>query len=159
MRFMADHGIAPERLLVSHVPSQEYFQTYGRMDIALDPFPYCGGTTTCDALWMGVPVVTLCGRIAAGRAGASILSNAGLAELIAHSPDEYERIVADLAGDLPRLRELRLTLRRRMQSSPLMDTAGYARSVEDAYREMWRQWCQGQTGSAIHGNDDDSTKL
>jgi predicted O-linked N-acetylglucosamine transferase (SPINDLY family) len=146
MRYLTDRGITPDRVeLVGRVSPEDYFQTYCRMDVALDPFPYCGGTTTCDALWMGVPVVTLSGRTAVGRSGVSILSNAGLPELIARTPEEYERIVAELAGDLPRLRELRSTLRQWMQQSPLMDAAGFARGVETAYRDMWRQWCQVQT--------------
>ena len=143
IRFMQERGIDPARLLISQVSPAEYFQAYGRMDLALDPFPYPGGSTTCDALWMGVPVVTLSGRIAAGRAGVSILSNAGLPELIAHTPEEYVEIAANLAGDLPRLGEMRLTMRRRMRSSPLMDAAGFARGVESAYRQMWRKWCTG----------------
>jgi predicted O-linked N-acetylglucosamine transferase (SPINDLY family) len=93
---------------------------------------------------MGVPVITLAGQSHVSRVGVSILSNAGLPELIAHSPDEYVAIATALAGDLPRLRELRSTLRQRMQSSPLMDAAGFARGIESAYREMWRKWCQRQ---------------
>jgi predicted O-linked N-acetylglucosamine transferase (SPINDLY family) len=91
---------------------------------------------------MGVPVVTLAGRTAVGRSGVSILSNAGVPELVARTPDEYVCLAADLAGNLPRLRELRATLRERMQSSRLMDATGFARAVESAYRDLWRKWCE-----------------
>jgi predicted O-linked N-acetylglucosamine transferase (SPINDLY family) len=142
IQFMADRGIAPRRLeFVGRVRPEEYFAMYHRIDIALDPLPCAGGTTTCDALWMGVPVVTLAGRTPLARAGVSILSNAGAAELIAGTPEEYARIAADLARDLPRLAFLRSTLRQRMQSSPLMDADRFAQSVEAAYRTMWRRWC------------------
>ena len=111
--------------------------------MALDPFPYGGGTTTCDALWMGVPVVSLAGQTAVGRGGLSILSNLGLTDLVAHDVRQYVRIAADLANDLPRLGQLRATLRERMQSSPLMDAPRFARGVEAAYRTMWRRWVEG----------------
>jgi len=137
-------GIDPQRLhFVSRVPLSEYQELYGQIDIALDPFPYGGRTTTCDALWMGVPVVSLAGKTAVGRGGLSILSNIGLPELVANSEEEYVRIALELANDLPRLDHLRLTLRRRMEASPLMDAPRYARNIEAAYRAMWRRWCAG----------------
>ena len=142
-----DAGIDAERLeFVPHVPMPEYFRRYQQIDIALDPTPYCGGTTTCDALWMGVPLVTLPGQTAVSRGGASILSTLGLPELIAQSRDDYIRIAADLAHDLPRLSSLRATLRPSMQSSPLMDAPAFARDVEAAYRRMRQTWCEGQHG-------------
>jgi len=121
--------------------TEDYFTLYRRIDVALDTFPYGGGTTTCDALWMGVPVVTLVGQTAVGRGGLSILSNVGVPELAARSQDEYVRIATELAGDLPRLAHLRATLRQRMAQSPLMDAPRFARHVEAAYRQIWRQWC------------------
>ncbi len=137
-------GIDPRRLkFTDKVPLQEYFAQHGQIDIGLDPFPFAGGTTTCDALWMGVPVVTLAGQTAVGRGGASILTNIGLPELIATTPQQYLQIAESVAGDLPRLAELRRTLRPRMQASPLMDAPRFARNVEAAYRQMWRNWCQG----------------
>jgi predicted O-linked N-acetylglucosamine transferase (SPINDLY family) len=146
---MQDHCIAPERVaFVGRVALSKYFRTYNHVDIALDTFPYAGGTTTCDALWMGVPVVTLAGRTAIGRAGVSILSNAGLPELIAQSPEEYIRIATDLASDLPRLAALRSTLRQRLLTSPLMDAKGFARDIEAAYRSMWRTWCQQESNDS-----------
>jgi predicted O-linked N-acetylglucosamine transferase (SPINDLY family) len=91
---------------------------------------------------MGVPLVSLCGHTAVARAGFSLLSNLGLPELIARTPEDYVRIAAELAGDLPRLADLRATLRARMQASPLMDAPAFARDIEAAYRTMWRTWCE-----------------
>ena len=139
----AGKGISTDRLeFPPHQRWPEYVRTYGRIDIALDPFPWCGGITTCDASWMGVPVVSLVGRTAVGRGGASILANIGLPELIAHTPEQYVKIAVGLANDLPRLAELRRTMRPRMQASPLMDAPRFARNIEAAYRQMWRIWCQ-----------------
>jgi predicted O-linked N-acetylglucosamine transferase (SPINDLY family) len=136
-------GVSPERVtFIESVPLAEYYRAYQQIDVALDPFPCGGGTTTCDALWMGVPVVSLAGQTGVGRGGVSILSNIGLPELVARDVDDYVRIAAQLAGDLPRLAELRATLRERMQKSPLMDASRFARNVEAAYRQMWRQWCE-----------------
>jgi protein O-GlcNAc transferase len=138
----AGKGISTDRLeFPGQQPWPEYVNTYGRIDIALDPFPWGGGITTCDALWMGVPVVNLVGQTAVGRGGASILANIGLPELIARSPEQYLQIATGLARDLPRLAEMRRTLRGRMQASPLMDAPRFARNVEAAYRQMWRNWC------------------
>ena len=139
---LAEQGVSSDRLVfVDGVPILEYLRLYEQIDVALDPFPYGGGSTTCDALWMGVPVVSLAGKTAVGRSGLSILSNIGLPELIASDVDQYVRIAAELAADLPRLAALRATLRERMQKSPLMDAPRFARNVEAAYREMWRRWC------------------
>jgi len=135
-------NIAPERLeFVARSGRKEYLRLYNRIDICLDPLPYNGITTTCDALWMGVPVVTLAGKTAAGRAGLSILMNVGLGELTAHEPDEFVSIAQSLAADEPRRAALRSTLRQRFQQSPLMDHRQFARDMESAYRQMWRQWC------------------
>jgi predicted O-linked N-acetylglucosamine transferase (SPINDLY family) len=136
-------GIDPRRLsFVPYASTDDYFRHYHQIDIGLDPFPYGGGTTTCDAMWMGVPVVTLAGRTGVGRGGVSILSNVGVPELIANSVEQYVEIARSLAGDLARLAQLRATLRGRMRESALMDAAGFARDVEAAYRQMWRQWCR-----------------
>lgn len=124
-------------------PWFEYARTYERIDIALDPFPWAGGITTCDALWMGVPVVTLAGRMAVGRGGVSILSNIGLTDFIAPDARRYLEIAVDLAADLPRLAELRGSMRARMLKSPLMDAPRFARNVEAAYRQIWRNHCAG----------------
>jgi predicted O-linked N-acetylglucosamine transferase (SPINDLY family) len=138
-----DAGIDPDRLhFFAKLPADQYLHQYDRIDIALDPFPYPGGTTTCDALWMGAPVVTLAGPTGASRGGVSILSNVGLRDLIADTPDHYVQIATELAANIPRLAELRSTMRDRMKRSALMDAPGFARDVEQAYREMWRTWCK-----------------
>jgi predicted O-linked N-acetylglucosamine transferase (SPINDLY family) len=138
----AQHHVSPERVtFVRQLPTADYFRLYEQIDVALDPFPYGGGTTTCDALWMGVPVVSLAGQTAMGRGGLSILSNVGLNELVAYDSEQYARIAVDLASDLQRLSALRATLRERMQHSPLMDAPRFARNVESAYRMMWRHCC------------------
>ena len=99
---MTKTGLDASRIaFVGKMPGPEYFALYGKIDIALDPFPCAGGTTTCDAMWMGVPVVTLAGRTAVGRSGVSLLSNVGLRQLVAESPDEYVSIAAELARDSP----------------------------------------------------------
>jgi protein O-GlcNAc transferase len=137
-------GIDPARIkFAGHLPLNDYLALYGQIDIALDTFPFGGGTTSCDALWMGVPVVSLAGKTAVGRGGLSILSNLGLAELAADSPESYIRIASELARDLPRLNNLRSTLRQRMLESPLMDAKRFASNVEMAFREMWNNWVQG----------------
>ena len=139
----AVQGIAAERIeFVASLPMADYFAKYNEIDIALDPFPYPGGTTSCDALWMGAPVVTLPCQTAISRGGLSILKFLDLPELIATSSDDYVRIAATLANDLPRLSMLRSTMRERMKSSVLMDIRGFRRDVEAAYRQMWLNWCQ-----------------
>jgi predicted O-linked N-acetylglucosamine transferase (SPINDLY family) len=136
-------GITRDRLeLVPRTSTRmEYLLTHQRIDIVLDSFPYNGGTTTCEALWMGVPVVTLAGDTAVSRLGLTICENLGLSELVAFSEDDYVRIATEVASDQPRLAALRATLRARMQASPLMDAPRFGRHVETAYRTMWRKWC------------------
>ncbi len=139
---LQSRGIDPRRLeFIGRIPLYDYLQLHQQIDIALDPFPCNGGTTTCDALWMGVPVITLIGRTAVGRGGVSVLHNIGLPELIAESTERYVQIAEDLAGNPARLSELRQGMRDRMRASPLMDPARFARNVEAAYRQMWRTWC------------------
>ena len=139
-------GIDPTRVqFAGYMPTREYFELYPRMDIALDTFPYGGGTTTCDALWMGVPTVSLAGKTGVGRGGLSILSNLGLVELVADSEEAYVRLASELAHDPARLNNLRSTLRRRMEQSPLMDAPRLARSIEAAYRQMWRNQKRGHS--------------
>jgi predicted O-linked N-acetylglucosamine transferase (SPINDLY family) len=134
--------IAPGRIeFAAPSPRRKYMELYHRIDIGLDCFPYNGHTTSLDSFWMGVPVVTLVGSTVVGRAGWCHLSNLGLVELAAQTPDQFVQKTAALAQDLPRLEELRLTLRERMQRSPLMDAPKFARDIEAAYRQMWRAWC------------------
>ncbi len=139
----AAEGIDEERIdLVAQLPSrQEYLALYDRADIVLDTYPYNGGTTTCEALWMGVPVVTLAGDRTVARMGASMLGCIGADDWVAASEDEYVGIAAGLAGDLAALKQLRAGLRSRMQESPLCDGPAFARAMEAAYRDMWQRWC------------------
>ena len=130
--------------LSTSCPRRNTSTSTGGSTSALDTFPYGGGTTTCDALWMGVPVVSLAGPAAVGRGGVSLLSNVGLPELVAEDCEQYVQIAAELARDLPRLSALRATLRERMQASPLMNAPRFARGVEAAYRTMWQRWCDEQ---------------
>jgi len=136
------YGVDPRRLdLQDSVPFRDYLALHGLADVVLDTFPYAGGTTTCHALWMGVPVVSLVGSTATSRGGASLLHAIGLDELVANTPDEYLEIAATLAGDPRRLAELRTGMRGRMAGSPLMDAERFTRNLEGAYRSMWRSWC------------------
>jgi protein O-GlcNAc transferase len=135
-------GVTADRVeFVSYQRREKYLETYNRIDIVLDTLPYNGHTTSLDALWMGVPIVTLIGNTVAGRAGLSQLTNLGLTELVASDPQQYVRIARELAMDRDRLSELRRTLRQRMQKSPLMDGERFARNIEAAYRSMWKIWC------------------
>jgi predicted O-linked N-acetylglucosamine transferase (SPINDLY family) len=142
---MQQWGLAPDQLeLIDRRCWQRYMESYWSIDIGLDPFPYGGGITTLDALWMGVPVVSLSGETAVGRAGRSILSNIGLPGLVAETHGQYIEAASLLASDMARLKELRSTLRERMERSPLRDAKGHARDIEAAYCEMWRRWTADQ---------------
>jgi protein O-GlcNAc transferase len=135
-------GISADRIdFVGRQPRGRYLETYQRIDIALDTFPYNGHTTTLDALWMGLPVVTLVGQTVVGRAGYSQLTNLRLPDLIAQSPAEFVHIAATLASSLDRLRQLRSTLRPQMERSPLMDSSRFTRNLEAVYRQLWHGWC------------------
>ncbi|PTB20163.1 hypothetical protein C9I57_13760 [Trinickia symbiotica] len=135
-------GIDPACIeFVAFRPRAAYLETYQRIDLALDTFPYNGHTTSLDALWMGVPVVSRAGTTAVARGGLSQLGNLGLTELVAFTDEEFTRKAIGLARDLPRLAGLRAGLRARMERSPLMDGARFARNVEQAFRQMWQQWC------------------
>ncbi len=139
--FAAD-GIDPARIsFVGPQPTPKYFQQYNAIDIALDTFPYTGGTTTCDALWMGVPVVTRAGKTAVSRGGVSILNNAGLPECITHSREQYVDASVKLARNVERLTDVRATLRQQIQKSRLMDAPRFAGDMERAFRRMWQSWC------------------
>ena len=145
----AHRGIAPERLeLQGALPPAEYLAYVGTFDIALDTYPFTGGATTCQTLWMGVPVVTLTGRSPISRVSASVLAATGLDELVANDDAVAVRLAADLANDLPRLMRLRSGLRMRMRASPLTDGFRYVRSLEQAYRRVWGEWCAGSAGGA-----------
>ena len=137
LRFFAGRGLRAEQLeLRGRLDFGLYLRQFAEVDILLDTFPFNGHTTTFQALWMGVPVVTLAGSNSRSRMGASILTNLGLKELIAADPPAYVKIATDLAKDLPRLADLRGGLRQRMIQSPLMATARFTRHLEDAYQQM-----------------------
>jgi predicted O-linked N-acetylglucosamine transferase (SPINDLY family) len=142
-RFMERSGIADSRVtFIGAQPLVDYLETYRRIDVALDPFPYNGGTTTCDALWMGVPVVSLVGGTAVSRAGSSVLSNAGLPELVTRNTDDYVETAAGLLADADSLAALRSGLRSRLEQSPVMNMPRFVRGLEAAYRECWQRWCR-----------------
>jgi predicted O-linked N-acetylglucosamine transferase (SPINDLY family)/predicted SAM-dependent methyltransferase len=134
-------GIDPSRLVLMgwETTPESHLAVYKKVDIALDSFPYNGTTTTCEAMWMGVPVITLRGDRHAGRVGASLLETVGLGDLVAGDVDEYVRIAQRLAGDLPRIVELRAGMRARLRASALMDERGFTRELEDCYLGMWQQ--------------------
>jgi protein O-GlcNAc transferase len=134
------HGIEPERLQLLAGSSEwsEYASAYHQVDLALDPFPFNGGTTSLDGLWMGVPLVTLAGDRCVGRMGNGILACLHLEdELVAYTPTDYIRKSVDLARDPARLTQLRTTLRARMAVSALCDTSKFTRGLEGLYRSMW----------------------
>jgi protein O-GlcNAc transferase len=135
-------GVAPARLIGLPRESRlKYFNYYHRVDLALDPFPYTGHSTTLDGLWMGVPVVTLSGPTIVSRGSLSILSNVGLKELAVTNKADYVALAVVLARDPDRLRELRTGLRERLERSVLMDAGRFARQAESAYRAIWGKWC------------------
>ena len=135
-------GISPDRLEIYdwNVPV-EHLQLYNRMDIALDTYPYNGATTTCEALWMGVPVISLTGKTYVSRLGLSILTNVGLGFFAASTPEEYVAKATALAAKPEALAKIRATMRQRMLVSSLCDAKTFADSVEEAYRKMWHRWC------------------
>jgi protein O-GlcNAc transferase len=140
-RKFASLGIDSARLLFVGYQSQDaYMQTYERIDIALDTFPYNGHTTSLDSFYMGVPVITMIGPTIVGRAGYSLCMNLGLPDLVADSETSFIEKVIALAHDRERLRSMRSTLRQKMEQSPLMDGARFAKDMEAAYRTMWTEW-------------------
>ena len=139
----AAHGVAAERveLVGQRLDPTQHLALYANLDIALDTFPYNGTTTTCEAMWMGVPVVALAGRTHAGRVGVSLLENVRLSELVARDREAYIHMAVALAEDRGRLAALRGSLRQRMLASPLMNGVAFTLRLETAYRTMWRQYC------------------
>ena len=135
--FFAGRGVDPLRVeFVAQRATPDYLALYNNVDIALDTWPCAGGTTTSDALWMGVPLVTLAGERSFSRSGASMLATVGMPELVAETADEYVTRATALAQDLPRLATLRGTLRDRVRASPLVDAVRFAAAVEQAYVAM-----------------------
>jgi predicted O-linked N-acetylglucosamine transferase (SPINDLY family) len=142
----AKEGIPAGRLVLAaqQVNLPEHFAYYGNVDLALDTFSYCGTTTTCEAMWMNVPVVTLAGTMHISRVGASLLTNVGLESLIANTEDQFVEIAARLARDPAALAAVRKGLRSTLQASPLMNQKQFAADFGDALRTMWRDWCATQ---------------
>lgn len=140
------HGVSSHRIsILGHVLSvNANLKDYHLLDIALDTFPYNGTTTTCESLYMGVPVVTLAGRSHVSRVGVSLLQNVGIPELITETADGYFSAAVTLAGDLRRLLFLRKSLRGMVLESPLTDNITFIRNLEAAYRMMWQRWCADQ---------------
>jgi len=142
------HGVPAETLSIrAPLAREQFWALYREIDIALDTYPCNGGATTCEALWSGVPVLSLAGTLFQSRAGLSLLSVIGLPELVAHSESDYLRIARELASDHVQLSQLRRGLRQRMRNSPLLDEARFTRALEALYREAWWRWCE-QVGHA-----------
>jgi predicted O-linked N-acetylglucosamine transferase (SPINDLY family) len=137
-------GITAEHLqLEPTIPDvHEHLKLYQRIDIALDTYPYNGATTTCEALWMGVPVISLQGETQVSRMGLSILSTVGLSEWVASTPEEYFQLAIKFANDINQLQQLRQTMRQRLQASPLLDGITFTRHLEQVYRQVWEKWCE-----------------
>jgi predicted O-linked N-acetylglucosamine transferase (SPINDLY family) len=140
---LAKHGIDPSRVeITGRQPMQQYLRSHEQVDVLLDTIPFNGHTTTCHALWMGVPTITLAGSRYASRMGMAVMTHLGLPEFVASSTEQFVEIAASLASDAPRLAELRATMRDRLKASALMDEPRFARGIERAYRDMWHQWCK-----------------
>ncbi len=141
-RRFAAQGIAAGRIeFCERLPKSEFRALHSEIDIALDAYPCNGGATTCETLWLGVPVVSLAGADFRARAGLSLLSAVGLPHLVARDAARYVAIAADLAGDAPRLQRLRSGLRDTLRRSSLCDAAAYTQALEQNYRDIWREWC------------------
>ncbi len=141
----AGRGIGADRLVLEGLSSRfEYLSRYREADIALDPFPFPGGTTTVEALWMGVPVLTLAGDSFLERQGIGLLTNTGLPGWVARDSDHYVELAATHAADCAGLAALRKRLRPQLLASPLMDAPRFAGHLDGALRAMWQQWCRSQ---------------
>ena len=139
-RFAA-HGIDSKRIILEESEDrQKYFAAYNRIDITLDPFPFTGGTTSVESLWMGVPLVTLAGGSLISRQGVGVLMNAGLSDWVAADEEEYVAKAVLFASDLDKLASLRAGLRSQVLASPLFDAPRFARNIEQALWDMWNQW-------------------
>jgi predicted O-linked N-acetylglucosamine transferase (SPINDLY family) len=143
-RRFAEAGAEPERVDIREPQAGliEHLGSYGDLDVALDTYPYCGTTTTCEALSMGVPVLTLAGNTHASRVGASLMTAVGLPELVAETPEAFVNIAAELAADRARLAAIRAGLRERLVASVLCDRAGYAARLGAALRVCWKRACE-----------------
>jgi protein O-GlcNAc transferase len=143
-RRMIKHGLPLDRVILEPRKPENQYVLYSKIDIALDPFPAVGGTTSMDTLWMGVPFITLAGEHFGSRMGVSILSNVDLKELIAENTDQYIDIATIVAKDKNKLKQMRHNLRDRFAASPAMDKERFARNMDAAYRQMWKKWVEAQ---------------
>jgi predicted O-linked N-acetylglucosamine transferase (SPINDLY family) len=138
----AAHGIEPGRVTLAGLRGRyKYLELYRDVDIALDPFPYNGCVTTCDALWMGVPVIALAGDAFVSRQGVSLLATVGLRDLVTRDADSYVQKAIQLAAEPARLAAIRASLRTAVRRSPLGDTRRFTRQLEDVYEKIWTEWC------------------
>ena len=138
----ARHGIEAGRIdFLGSQSFENYLRLHQQIDINLDTSPYTGGTTTCHSLWMGVPVITLAGKTATSRGGASLLNALGLSDLVAQTEEEYINIARKLSADRTGLRSMKLDLRSMMARSPLTNGEQFTQYLERIYREIWASWC------------------
>jgi len=143
LNMFTKRDVAAERIILQPSdPSPKHLESYNLVDIGLDTFPFNGAATTCEAMWMGVPVVTLEGTAYYARSGVSLLSTVGLPELVAKTPDEYVQLAVSLATDIEKLSILRANLRDRMAHSPLCDAKRFTMNLEMCYRKIWETWCK-----------------
>jgi predicted O-linked N-acetylglucosamine transferase (SPINDLY family) len=148
VREFALQGIDGGRLeLIPKLPFQQFLAAHSRVDVALDPFPFNGTTTTCQTLWMGVPIVTLAGKSHVSRVGVTMLSSVGLEQCVAADENDYVRRAVALASNPLRLQEMRGGLRERMVSSPLTNGERLTRFLEDGYAKMWEDYCHKSAGA------------
>ena len=142
LSYFEARGVFPGRVEVRHDWTADgHWANYSSIDVALDVFPWCGHTTACESLWMGVPVVTLVGDRRSSRMTASVLTTMGLPELIAETKEQYIESTSRLVSDANYLSQLRGELRQRMRASRLCDGPSFTRDLEVAYRSLWRRWC------------------
>jgi predicted O-linked N-acetylglucosamine transferase (SPINDLY family) len=143
-KLFESHGLGADRVhFIGKRSRKIYLENYSQIDVALDPFPFSGHTTTCDALWQGVPVITLAGKTYASRMSTSTLTQARFPQWIAQTPQQYVDIAINLAGDRSALASLRQNMREHLRSAPILDAARFTRSLEAAYRTIWQHWCAG----------------
>ncbi|MBF0455357.1 MAG: tetratricopeptide repeat protein [Magnetococcales bacterium] len=148
-RSFCQAGVLPQQLqLCGWLPHAQLLASYNQIDIALDPFPYSGGLTSCESLWMGVPVVTLPGPTFAGRHAATHLTQVGMADWVVDSPLRYRQLVAGWCENLPGLSQLRRELRGRVERSPLCDKVRFTHHLEALFRQIWQRWC----GQSLEGS-------
>ncbi len=149
-RALREAGVEESRAaFVGRQTLADYLETYRLIDVALDPHPYGGGTTTCDALWMGVPVVSLAGRTAVSRAGSTLLAHAGLEHLVARNAEQYVELAAGLIRDAGGRAALRRELRGRIEASPVMAAPRFGRDLEGAFRVAWQAWCESRARAEV----------